>query len=132
MTNLKSKVMTLGNRLSSRMNRRDAFIQAWIIVKSGAVTFPVKGVMQGSRQEALRRLANYAPDQVRTFLMPEPENQFDKNAIAVMVMVQGGRGVYKLGYIPATDTAKAAAVRGKASIRVLPGDINGARIQLAV
>jgi len=123
MTNreMKSKVMSLGNRLSKTMDRRDAFVQAWIIVKRGAVEFPVKGVMAGNRQEALRRLANYAPDQVRAFLMPEPENKFDSNAIAVMVMVQGGPGVYKIGYIPASETAKAAAVRGNASIRVVCG-----------
>ena len=99
--------------------------------RKGAVSFPVRGVMAGNRQEALRRLAQYEPSQVRAFLMPEPENKFD-NAIAVMVGVQNGRGLYRLGYIPASDTAKAAAVRGRASIRVLPGDINGARLTLAV
>ena len=51
MMNLKSKVMTLGNRLSSRMNRRDAFIQAWIIVKAGGLELAVKGVTFGNRQE---------------------------------------------------------------------------------
>jgi len=38
MTNreMKSKVMSLGNRLSSRMDRHDAFVRAWAIVKAGA------------------------------------------------------------------------------------------------
>jgi len=127
----KATVFQIGNRLSRTMPRKDAFIQAWQIIKSGSVMFLVRGVMAGSRQEALRRLANYEPAQVHAFLMQEPENPVDKNAIAVMVGVQGGKNYYKLGYIPASETAKAAAVRGRVSIRVLPGDINGARLTLA-
>ena len=128
----KATVFQIGNRLAKAMPRKDAFIQAWQIVKSGSVTFPVRGVMAGSRQEALRRLTQYEPSQVRAFLMPEPENKFDGHAIAVMVGVQGGKNYYKLGYIPASETAKATAIRGRVSIRVLPGDINGARLTLAV
>ena len=128
----KSKVMALGNRLSKTMDRREAFIQAWVIVKAGAVTFPVRGVMAENRQEALKRLNAYAPAQIRTFLLPELENKFDNQAIAIMVGVNGGKGYYKLGYIPASETGKVIALRGKASIRVLPGDIHGARLTLAV
>ena len=128
----KATVFQIGNRLSRTMPRKDAFIQAWQIVKSGSVCFPVRGVTVGSRQEALRRLTQYEPSQVRAFLMPEPENKFDSHAIAIMVGVQNGRGLYRLGYIPANETAKAAAIQGRASIRVLPGDINGARLTLAV
>ena len=51
---------------------------------------------------------------------------------AVMCGVQNGRGYYKLGYIPSSDTGIAAAVRGRVSIRVLAGDIYGARLTLAV
>jgi hypothetical protein len=128
----KSTVFSVGNRLAKTMSRHDAFVQAWQIVRRGAVSFPVRGVMVGSRQEALRRLATYEPTQVRAFIMPEPENPVDVNAIAVMVGVNGGRGYYKLGYIPASETAKAAAVRGRASIKVLAGDIRGVRLTLAV
>jgi hypothetical protein len=79
----KATVFQIGNRLAKTMDRRDAFIQAWQIVRHGAVSFPVRGVMVGSRQEALRRLPRYEPAQVCAFLMPEPENSADKNAIAV-------------------------------------------------
>ena len=128
----KATVFQIGNRLSKTMERKDAFIQAWAIVRKGGVSFPVRGVMAGNRQEALRRLNAYEPALVRTFLMPEPENKFDPHAIAIMVGVNCGKGYYKLGYIPASETAIAIAVQGRVSIRVLPGDINGARIQLAV
>jgi hypothetical protein len=88
--------------------------------------------MVGNRQTALQRLAGYDPATVRAFLLSETENPVDKNAIAVFVGVNFGKKFYKLGYIPASDTGIAAAVRGKASIRVLPGDIHGARLTLAV
>ena len=128
----KSKVMSLSNRLAVQMGRSAAFIQAWAIVKAGGITLPVKGVTFGNRQEALKRLSTYAPEAIRTFLVPEPNNPVDANAIAIMVMVQNGRGAYRLGYVPVRDTGIAVAVRGKASIRVLPGDIHGARLTLAV
>jgi hypothetical protein len=129
---LMAKVMTLGNRLATRMERRTAFVLAWQIVKVGSVTFPVRGVTIGSRQEALRRLNTYESSQIRTFLLPEPTNPVDSNAIAVMCGINGGKFYYKLGYIPADSTATAASIKGKASIRVLPGDTHGARLTLQV
>ena len=132
-SDMRAKVMSLGNKLAAKgKDRSAAFIQAWAIVKAGAVELPLKGVTAGRRQEALRRLAKYSPEQVRVFTVPEPDNAFDSNATAVMCDVQNGRGYYKLGYIPAGDTGIAAAVRGKASINVLTGDIHGARLTLAV
>jgi len=46
MTNreMKSKVLSLGNRLSSRMDRHEAFVKAWAIVKAGGLELAVKGV----------------------------------------------------------------------------------------
>jgi hypothetical protein len=61
MTNkeLKSKAMTLGNRLALRLggDRRAAFVEAWAIVKAGGLEVAVRGVSFGNRQEALRHLA---------------------------------------------------------------------------
>jgi len=134
MTNeLKSKVMTLGNKLTAETgNRAAAFIKAWEIVRAGAVEMTVRGVSFGTRQEALRRLARYNPAAVRAFIMPEPENTADPAALAVMVMVQGGRGVYRLGYIPREMTGIARALKSRPALRVITGDINGARLRLGV
>ena len=130
---MKSKVMTLGNRLTAETGDRSvAFVQAWAIVKAGAVEMAVRGVSFGTRQEALRRLAGYNPALVRTFIMPEPENPADSTALAVMVMVQGGRGVYCLGYIPREMTGIARVLQSRPTLRVITGDINGARLRLAV
>jgi hypothetical protein len=104
MTNreLKSKVMTLGNKLAPRMggDRRAAFVEAWAIVKVGGLEMAVRGVSFGNRQEALKRLAGYAPEQVRAVLVPEPANPADPRAMAVMVGVNGGKGLFRLGYVP--------------------------------
>jgi len=136
MTNkgLKSKVMSLGNRLAPRMegDRSAAFVRAWAICKTGGLELAVKGVSFGNRQEALRRLATYAPDQVRAFVVPEPENPVDRNAMAVMVGVNWGRGFYKLGYLPTGSAATATVLRGRVSVKVLDGDIRGARVAIEV
>ena len=128
---MKSKVMVLGNRLAPRMGRSAAFVRAWAIVKAGGLELTVKGVSFGNRQEALKRLAAYSPDRVRAFIMPEPGNAADSRAAAVMVGVQNGRGYYRLGYLPAEYAPAAASMRA-AGLRLLDGEIRGARLALAV
>jgi hypothetical protein len=129
---MKSKVFQIGNRLARSLGREKAFSFAWRVVLQGGLELAVRGVSFGNRQEALRRLASYNPQEVRAFVVPEPENPADKNALAVMVGVQGGRGLYRLGYVPATLTAVARAVAGKPVVKVLEGDIYGARLAVRV
>jgi hypothetical protein len=144
MTNreLKSKVMSLSNRLSQRMggDRSAAFVRAWAIVKAGGLELAVKGVSFGNRQEALKRLAAYKPDQVRAVLVPEPTNPADPAAVAVMVGVQNGRGLYRLGYVPRDMAAEVTALSGRLpAVRVVCGTWGwsgkvtfGARVALGV
>jgi hypothetical protein len=137
MTNseLKRKVMTLGNKLAPCMgDRRAAFVEAWAVVKAGGLEVAVRGVSFGNRQEALRRLARYTPDQVRAFLVPEPENPRDPAAVAVMVGVQGGPGLYRLGYVPRTLAPVVAALgRQLPRLRLVEGEHSrGVRLALAV
>jgi hypothetical protein len=127
-----SKIMTLGNKLARTMDRSAAFREAWTIIKAGGLKIAVRGVTFGNRQEALRRLSTYDPAQVRAWLVPEPENPVDPAAVSVMVMVNGGRGAYCLGYVPREQTGTAAVVRGRASVQVLPGTTYGARVALAI
>jgi hypothetical protein len=144
MTNseLKAKVMTLGNRLAPRMggDRKAAFIQAWAIVKAGGLELAVKGTSFGNRQEALKRLATYAPDKIKAVLVPEPDNKADKNAVAVLVGVNGGKGLFRLGYVPRDMAAVVTALAAKfPALRVVSGTWGwashttfGARVALAV
>ena len=96
MTNseLKSHVITLGNKLALRMggDRKAAFVEA------GAVEVKATGTSFGCRPEALARLASYSPAQVRAFIVPEPENLADPAALKIMARVQGGRSLYCMGY----------------------------------
>ena len=129
---MRSKVMTLGNRLSASMDRRSAFIKAWQIVKAGSIKLTVKGVTFGNRQEALKRLTQYQSNKVVVFLVPEPENKYDKNAIAVKVGVQYGKGLYTLGYIAKEMTGLVKALKPKAiTTQITSGDVYGARLSLA-
>jgi hypothetical protein len=134
MTNeLSRKAMTLGNRLAPHRggDRKAAFAEAWAIVKAGGLVLPVRGVTFGNRQEALRRLASYRPQDVRAVLAPEPSNPADPSAVAVMVGVQGGRGLYRLGYVPAGLAPVAAALgRQFPRLAVVDGTTRGARVTL--
>ncbi|MDR0321616.1 MAG: hypothetical protein LBI28_08940 [Treponema sp.] len=144
MTNkeLKSKVMTLGNRLTSRMggDKSAAFTRAWVIVKAGGLELAVKGVTFGNRQEALKRLAAYSPELVRAVLVPEPSNPADPAALAVMAGVQGGQGLYRLGYVPRNMVPVVSVMDGRLpALRVVSGTWGrygkttyGARVALAV
>jgi hypothetical protein len=137
---LKSKVMGLGNRLAGRMGRSAAFVKAWGIVKSGGLELAVKGTSFGNRQEALKRLTAYSPELVRAVLVPEPSNPVDPAALAVMVGVQNGRGLYRLGYVPREMTAAVSAVGDQLpALRIVSGTWGrynkttyGARLALAV
>ena len=138
----KSKVFTLGNRLSKSVSRRDAFIRAWAIVKAGGLKLPVKGVTFGNRQEALKRLTTYDPALLRAFIIHENDNPVDPHAVAVMVGVQGGKGYYRLGYAPKEWAGVFGALSNKSvDLRIVKGSWNyrdreyitfGARFRLAV
>jgi len=129
----KATVFQIGNRLAQTMDRRDAFIQAWALVKKGGIELPVNGVSFGNRQTALKRLAKYSPGQIKAVLVAEPENKVDPTAVAVMVGVQNGRGLYRLGYVPRGMTTVIKAIgRQLPTLRVLNGDICGARLALTV
>jgi hypothetical protein len=77
---------------------------------------------------------------VRAVLVPEPENPADPAAVAVMAGVQGGRGLYRLGYVPRSMAPVAAALGGKLpALRAVAGSWGwahkttfGARLALAV
>jgi len=139
---MKSKVMSLGNRLTPKMNgdKSAAFIRAWQIVKAGKIELVVKGTSFGNRQEALRRLTTYAPDQIKVVFVPEENNPVDSAAVAVLVGVQNGRGLYRLGYVPRKMAMVVSAMEAKIpALRIVSGTWGwaskktyGARVALAV
>ena len=65
-------------------------------------------------------------------LIPEPSNPVDPEAVAVMVGVQGGRGLYRLGYIPREAAPVVTILRGLPSLHLVDGTTRGARLVLGV
>jgi hypothetical protein len=113
-------------------DRKAAFIEAWAMVKAGALEVRAAGVSFGNRQDALRRLAAYRPQDVLAVLVPEPSNPVDPAALAVMVGVQGGRGLYRLGYVPREAVPVVATLRGLPHLHLVEGTTRGARLTLGV
>ena len=137
---MKSKVMSLGNRLAAKgKDRGAAFVRAWTIVKAGRLELAVRGVTVETRQIALQRLAAYDPSQVKAVLVLEPANPADPAAVAVMAGVQNGRGLYRLGYVPREQAEVVATMGGKLpALRAVSGTWGmygkttyGARITMA-
>jgi hypothetical protein len=83
-----SKACSIANRIKG-MSRKDAFLEAWKISKAGCLEVRLAGVSFLNRQEALKRLATYRPEDIHTYFVPEPDNPYDSNAIAVNVLVNG-------------------------------------------
>jgi hypothetical protein len=125
----KSKVCRIANRISRDVSRRDAFIQAWAIVKKGAVEIKAAGTSFGLRPEALIRLAAYSPAQARAFIVPEPGNQADPAALKIMAGIQGGRGYFCMGYIPREAVPVVAALRTLPALRVVGDTVKGLRLR---
>jgi hypothetical protein len=114
------------------MDRKAAFIEAWHIVKAGAVEVKAAGTSFGRRPEALSRLAAYSPAQVRAVIVPEPSNPADPAALKIMVGVQNGRGLFPMGYIPREAVPVVAALRTLPAVRVVGDTVKGLRLRFAV
>jgi len=106
--NNKSKVCVIANRLTKQgINRSTAFAKAWAIVKAETVDTKIAGVTVGRRQEALERLTQYDADRISVSLARETANEYDTNAVAVIVSVTD-KGSYTMGYLPRTLAATIA------------------------
>jgi len=128
----RASVCRIANKVSRSVSRQEAFKIAWKIVKNGGYEIRVAGVSFERRQEALKRLTTYDPKDIHALLIPETDNKFDPDAIAVKVFVNNQKGIYLLGYVPKTETVIARAFLGTAPIlKVVDGDLRGARLRLA-
>ena len=112
------------NTLTRSMTRSQAFITAWKMLK-GKLVEKVAGVSHEDRQRAIEHLARYAPDSITIRLEREPENLFDRNAIAVVATVTG-KGSVLMGYVPAHTVAWLAPVMDKGiTVKTILRDIVG-------
>ncbi len=99
--------MTIANQLVKKIGSLStALKRAWATVKAKRIFCKVSGVTYGNRQTALKRIEKYIQQgtKVKTALERESNNQTDKNAIKVLVSVNGS-ALYHLGYVPAEMAA---------------------------
>ena len=93
-------VMIIANRVYGIIhNRRQAMLQAWVLVKLPKVETRAAGVTYGNRQKLLERLSAYPPEDVTLTLRREPDNLHDPNAILIVARVRG-KGSAAVGYVP--------------------------------
>lgn len=101
-SNVRRAVCTIANEyIKQGCNRSEAFIKAWIVTKNN-ITLRVSGVTFDNRQAALAYLAKFRPSDLQTVLKRDPNNQYDRNAVKVIVKVPEIKKQAVIGYIPAT------------------------------
>jgi len=101
MRNTRKTALTMANAIydNTENNLTNAFKAAWAITKQQRVNTSVAGVTFGNRQKALNRLGRYETGSVAVTLEREAGNEYDTNAVRVMVGVRDG-AKYHLGYLP--------------------------------
>jgi hypothetical protein len=106
---------------------------AWVLEGKRTYVFNVVGVTYGNRQEALSRLVWMNPRDIHTFIVPEPDNSYDPDALAVMVLVQGAPRAYCIGYIARADQEKVKPFIGSVpGFEILSGDSYGVRLRFVL
>jgi len=104
----KSTICTTANKLRAQgYTRSQAFIIAWTLAKGQETK--VSGTIMNNRQTAIEHLTRYPAEQVSFTLTREPGNAHDRNAVAVMVSVNGSQP-YRIGYIPAAAATVVSAI----------------------
>lgn len=88
-----------------------AFKRAWQTVKGH--TFRVVGVTANNGQRKLSYLKSFAPDDLQIGFRREPDNQFDSNAIQILVKINSLNKYAQIGYVPHTMAVRMAAVMDK-------------------
>ena len=99
-TNMRKAVCVMANELKKAgYSLSDAFKKAWQRVKF-SMTVRARGTSFGNRQECLGFLKQFRPDDLSVTLEKEPGNQFDSNAIRIVVHIHPISKKIIIGYIP--------------------------------
>ena len=111
-TSIRMAVCTIANNLHrTGLTLSDAFRKAWEQVKE--TSFRIKGVMAAGRQQRIAYLDNFRKDDLQVGFIRERDNAFDKNAVAVLVMVKSLKKYTKVGYLPRVAAERLAPVLDK-------------------
>ena len=85
---------------------------AWKLIRCRSVSTRVTGTSFDGRQNVLELLAKYHPELISVKLIREPQNPYDRNAVAVVAEVRG-KVKAKLGYLSQAVAAVVAAMMDK-------------------
>lgn len=126
-TNIRKAVCTMANRLKKEgYTLSQAFQKAWKRIKLSMV-IRVVGTTVGNIQERLAFIKQFPVETMQAELVREPENQFDKNAIKIVIHLRSINRKTVIGYVPkglASSLAPVldAGVQAKAELlRILGG-----------
>ena len=86
----------------------EAFTLAWHRVRD--TKFRAVGVTWDGRQDRLKYLRNCEPSDLAISYRREPSNQFDENAIQILVTIKSQRKFTVIGYVPRVVAAQMARV----------------------
>ncbi|MBR4100473.1 MAG: HIRAN domain-containing protein [Oscillospiraceae bacterium] len=113
MKDIRRKVCQIANRLVKRgYIRACAMATAWKLIRCRSVSTRVTGTSFDGRQNVLELLAKYHPELISVKLIREPQNPYDRNAVAVVAEVRG-KVKAKLGYLSQAVAAVVAAMMDK-------------------
>ena len=136
-TSIRKAVCIIANRLHKEgYSLSVAFKRAWQTVKGH--TFRAAGVTADNGQEKLSILRSFPLNDLQIGFRREPGNQYDSNAIQILVKVISLNKYCCIGYVPHTMAVRMAAVmdqgvkiRGKA-LGVIGGYVNKENLGLLV
>ena len=87
-TNIRKTVCTMANKLKKQgYSLSQAFRKAWKRVKV-SIKIRAVGTTSENIQERLKFMKQYPVETMQAELVRDPENQFDKNAIQIVVHLQ--------------------------------------------
>ena len=86
---------------SCDITMQEAFWIAWGRVKCRLKVLKsrITGVSYGFGQDVLRDIKDLQREQIKLAFYPEPQNPYDRNAMAVIAIINGNRTA-KIGYVP--------------------------------
>lgn len=109
-TNIRKAVCIMANELHKYgYSLSVAFKKAWKRIKN-TMTFRVVGTSAGNRQERLQFLKQIHKDDITVELRRDKNNQYDINAIQVLLHIKSLRRVTYIGYVPKALAAGLAKI----------------------
>lgn len=121
-TNIRKAVCTMANELKKAgYSLSAAFKKAWRRVRQ-TMNIRAAGVTFENRQERLNFLKNFKPEDLRVTLEREADNQYDRNAIRIIVSILPIKKRTLIGYVPSglsRELAKAIDAGVEVSAKLL-------------